>query len=155
QDPRCVVIRDAEPHKESVRKSDDLAIAGPRSKRHRVQVGPYDLLASCQRVRTIEVYPCRRSPNLPQLFCNAVGDAAGRMAKFLDLRRKRAAASHLDARRAQSGDAPERRPGEPSPLERGIALRLSAVEKVPVFGEEKTLHKERRNAGEVAIDRLW
>src|SRR5438105_14306696 len=96
----------------------------------------------------------RGGQHLPQLLADAAGQAAWRVAKFLDLGGQRAGAALVEPGHHQPHKPPEDRKRKTVPLDRGIVLGVALVEQVAVLDEQEAVGDQWWDAGEVAIGQL-
>jgi hypothetical protein len=126
----------AEPDPQRLGQPDDLAVAGQRGKRCRVQIGCDDLLAALVGVRATMVGARRGGQHLSQLFADPAGQTARRMPEFLDLRGQRAAAAGIEAGNHRTRDSRCRHKTEAAPVDGRIAFGIIPVEEVAVLDEQ-------------------
>ena len=140
------------PHR--FRDADDLAIAGARAQRLRVQVSRHDPPPRRQRVRTVEIGMGRGVDHLPQLFDDAGRASFGRMTKFFGLGRERAGAAGAKPPIDDACDASCRGEREPVPVDRRVAIRRAGCKEIAVFDKGKAVGDERRDRREIRVSLL-
>ena len=149
QDLRRFVVVGAEPDPQRFRHPDHLAVAGHRGERRRVQIGRDDFLAPAQRVAAAHIGARRRCQHLTHLLADPARQAAWRVAKFLDLGGKRAAAALIELRSHDTSDPSSHRQSQALPFDCGIALRGTRVEQMAILDEAQGLRDYGRHAGKV------
>ena len=141
----------AVPSPHAVAQADDLAVAGHRAERHRVEEVEHQPPAGVQAVRSVEIGANRRRHHLAQLVACRARAAAGRVPELLDLGGERAAAEPRGGRVEVARRLHHHRERQPVPLDRRVVARPLVVEQVTVLDEQQHRHHRRRDGVEVGV----
>ena len=142
------------PHPQAVAQAIDFAMAGRGRERHSVEVVQHQAAAHRQRILALAVGAYAGRHHLAQLLARIKGDAVGRMAVLLDLRRQRAAARGVKVGIEHAPHLRQRSARETRPVHRRVQRRPRLIEQIAVLDEQQGLRHHRGHGGKVGVAAL-
>ena len=144
----------AEERPQAGREADDLAPARDPGERHRVQVVDDDGPAGLQRPLPSSVGAKRCREHLAQLLGRRPGHATRGVPDLLELGGQGAPPRDLAIQPQLPESQLPGRPGQPVPLDGGVALRRPVGQELPVLEEEERLDDRRGDRIELRVHEL-